>query len=297
MSRSTYYRISKAKESEEIECEKAVINCFEKHNGNYGRIRIKKELARKGLNVSENKVSRILHEHGLVAKSGRTGRRKVSKPTEEQYIEENLIKNKFEISIPNYLWCSDITELKCKGSNVYVCGIIDVATRRLVGWSIKGHQRQDIVQEAFHMAVGRNPERPANAVYHSDRGCQYTAKKTKEIVEKYGFRKSMSRPGTPNDNQPIESFWHTLECEMPDIRHLTFEGMPKALDWLIVVRSSRARHAFSKTVFFNYLFGFLGCILTASVTVIDRIRRAFRISAYCHMKSFLNYILTLMTFD
>jgi transposase InsO family protein len=79
------------------------------------------------------------------------------------------------------------------------------------------------------MAVGRNPERPADAVYHSDRGCQYTAKKTKELVEKYGFRKSMSRPGTPSDNQPIESFWHTLECEMPDIRHLTFEDASRVL--------------------------------------------------------------------
>mgnify|MGYP002516372780 FL=1 len=229
MSRSTYYRNAKTKEREETECEKAVINCFEKHSGNYGRIRIKKELARKGLKVSENKVSRILREHGLAAKSGRNGRKKAPKPTEEQYTEENLIKNKFEISVPNYLWCSDITELKCKGSNVYVCGIIDVATRRIVGWSIKRHQRQDIVQEAFHMAVGRNPERPANAVYHSDRGCQYTAKRTKEMVEKSGFRKSMSRPGTPNDNQPIESFWHTLECEMPDIRHLTFETASREL--------------------------------------------------------------------
>ena len=229
MSRSTYYRNAKTKEREETECEKAVINCFEKHSGNYGRIRIKKELARKGLKVSENKVSRILREHGLTAKSGRSGRKKAPKPTEEQYTEENLIKNKFEISVPNYLWCSDITELKCKGSNVYVCGIIDVATRRIVGWSIKRHQRQDIVQEAFHMAVGRNPKRPANAVYHSDRGCQYTAKRTKEMVEKSGFRKSMSRPGTPSDNQPIESFWHTLECEMPDIRHLTFETASREL--------------------------------------------------------------------
>ena len=122
-----------------------------------------------------------------------------------------------------------ITELVCKGNKVYACGVIDVATRRLVGWSIKCHQRQDIVQEAFEMAVGRNPEHPAGAVYHSDRGCQYTAKKTKELVERYGFRKSMSRPGTPNDNQPIESFWRTLECEMPDIRHLTFEEASRVL--------------------------------------------------------------------
>ena len=229
MSRSAYYQVSKTKEIEEIELEKAVINCFEKHNGNYGRIRIKKEMARKGLKLSENKISRILKEHGLVAKSGRSGRKKAAKPTEEQYIQENLIKEKFEISEPNYLWCSDITELVCKGSKVYVCGVIDVATRRLVGWAIKCHQRQEIVQEAFEMAVGRNPKRPTGAVYHSDRGCQYTAKRTKELVEQYGFRKSMSRPGTPSDNQPIESFWRTLECEMPDIRHLTFEESSRVL--------------------------------------------------------------------
>ncbi len=229
MSRSTYYRVSKAKEREEIELEKAVINCFEKHKGNYGRIRIKKELARSGVIISENKIARILKEHGLAAKSGRTGHKKVQKPTEEQYIEENLIKNKFEVDTANYLWCSDITELTCKGSKVYVCGVIDVATRRLVGWSIKRHQRQDVVQDAFEMAVGRNPKRPAGAVYHSDRGVQYTARKTKELVEKNGFRKSMSRPGTPSDNQPIESFWRTLECEIPDIRNLTFEEASRVL--------------------------------------------------------------------
>ena len=225
MSRSAFYRVPKTKESEEIELEKAIINCFEKHHGNYGRIRIKKEMMRRGITVSENKIARLLRENGMAAKSGRTG----PKSTDEQYIEENLIKDKFSVDTANYLWCSDITELVCKGGKMYTCGIIDVATRRLVGWSIKRHQRQDIVQDAFEMAVGRNPERPANAVYHSDRGCQYTAKKTKELVEKHGFRKSMSRPGTPSDNQPIESFWRTLECEMPDIRHLTFEEASRVL--------------------------------------------------------------------
>lgn len=229
MSRSAFYRVSKIKESEEIKLEKVVVNCFEKHKGNYGRIRIKKDLARSGIKISENRISRILKEHGLAAKSGRMGRKKTPKPTEEQYIEENLIKNKFEIKVPNYLWCSDITELVCKGNKIYTCGIIDVATRRIVGWSIKRHQRQEIVQEALEMAVGRNPLRPAGAVYHSDRGCQYTAKKTKEMVEKYGFKKSMSRPGTPSDNQPIESFWHTLECELPNIRNLTFEDASRVL--------------------------------------------------------------------
>ncbi len=220
--RSEYYRKPKVSENEKKEIEEAVIHCFEKHKGNYGRIRIRKELLTSGIEVSEYRITKILKRNGLVSKSGRTGRKRQPRPTETEYLEGNLIKNKFEITEPNYLWCSDITELKCLHTKVYVCGIIDVATRRIVGWSIAKMQTQKLVQDALQMAVGRNPDRPAGAVYHSDRGCQYTAKKTKQLVEQYGFRKSMSRPGTPSDNQPIESFWKTLECEMPDIRHLTF---------------------------------------------------------------------------
>ena len=223
MSRSEYYRITKEQDNEEKELEKEVINCFEKHKGNYGRIRIRRELLNKGVDISEYRISRILKRKGLIAKSGRTGKTRQPKPTEQQYIEENLIKDKFSITEANYLWCSDITELKCYRSKLYVCGIIDVATRRIVGWSISKNQTQSIVQDAFKMAIGRNPERPKHAVYHSDRGCQYTAKKTKQLIEENGFRKSMSRPGTPSDNQPIESFWKTLECEMDDISYLTFE--------------------------------------------------------------------------
>ena len=223
VSKSGYYSHKLESISEKTEIENTVINCFKKHNRNYGRIRIRKELLNEGIDISEYRIAKILKKYGLVAKSGRTGKPKQPKPTEEQYIEENLIKDKFSVKEPNYLWCSDITVLNCYRQKIYLCGIIDVATRRLVGWDIAKHQRQEIVQNAFNMAVGRNPNRPKGAVYHSDRGCQYTAKKTKELVEQNGFRKSMSRPGTPSDNQPIESFWKTLEWEMTDISHLPFE--------------------------------------------------------------------------
>ena len=233
MSRSEYYRAVKDIENEEKEIEEEVIKCFTKHQGNYGRIRIRKELLKKKVHVSEYRIARILKKHSLAAKSGRTGKAKTARPTEEQYLEENLIKNKFENTTPNYLWCSDITELKCFRSKVYVCGIIDVATRRIVGWSIAKNQTQKIVQDAIRMAVGRNPKRPKDAVFHSDRGCQYTAKKTKELLDSYGFRRSMSRPGTPSDNQPIESFWRTLECELPDIRQFTFNEASRTISTYI----------------------------------------------------------------
>ncbi len=244
VSKSGYYSHKIADENEISEQEKEVINCFNENHGNYGRIRIRRALLDHGTKISENKIARILKKFGLTAKSGRTGRPKRAKPTEEQYIEENLIKDKFAVTEPNYLWCTDITELKCYRQKIYVCGIIDVATRRLVGWDISKNQRQDIVQNAFNMAIGRNPNRPNGAVYHSDRGSQYTAKKTKKLVEENGFRKSMSRPGTPSDNQPIESFWKTLECEMPDISNLTFEeASRKIVGYIELYYNSKRLHS------------------------------------------------------
>lgn len=217
VSRSGYYKAIRAEKREDSEIEKQVIHCFERHNGNYGRIRIRKELSRHGVDVSEYRISGILRRNGLTAKGGRTGKRRVQKPTKEQYIEENLIRDKFTVTEPNYLWCSDITEVKVKGGKLYVCGVIDVATRRIVGWAIDRRMTQEVVQRAIELAAIRNPERPDGAIFHSDRGSQYTAKRTKEQVESLGFRKSMSRPGTPSDNQPIESFWHTLKRELGEM--------------------------------------------------------------------------------
>ena len=245
VSRSEYYREPVKTDNEGNEIEEAVINCFKKHKRNYGRVRIRRELlTEKGLAVSEYRIAGILKKNGLVAKSGRTGKPKRPKPTEQQYIEENLIKDKFSITEPNYLWCSDITELKCRSGKIYVCGIIDVATRRVVGWSIERNQTQRMVQECFKMAIGRNPDIPEGAVYHSDRGCQYTAKKTKELIEKYRFRKSMSKPGTPSDNQPIESFWKTLELEMDDIKNLDFEEASRVIvDYIEMYYNSSRIHS------------------------------------------------------
>lgn len=229
MSRSGYYRQEKEPESEKIELEKAIIRCFEAHRGNYGRIRIRKQLQLQGIRVSEAKIARVLKQHGLNAKSGRKATRRKPHSKEAVYLEENLVVDKFGVDMPNALWCSDITELKYGGGKLYVCGVIDVATRRIVGWSIGKTQTQTLVQDAFRMAVGRNPHRPESPIFHSDRGSQYTARKTKELVERCGFIKSMSRPGTPSDNQPIESFWRTLECEMESIRGMSYQQASRCI--------------------------------------------------------------------
>ena len=214
VSKSAYYKKTSPRQVKESEVEEAVVRCFK---------------IKDGVSVSEWRIARIMKKHGLVAKSGRTGKGKTSKPTQEQYLEENLVKDKFAETKPNKLWCADNTEMTCRDGKFYLSGIFDVATRRAVGWAMERHQRQTLVREAFLMAVGRNPIRQKGAVYHSDRGSQYTAKQTKELVERYGFRKSMSRPGTPSDNQPIESFWQTLKRELPDIRQLPYEDAKRAV--------------------------------------------------------------------
>ena len=244
MSRSNYYRPRAKTNSEKTAEEIAVINCFEKHHGNYGRIRIRKELLNEDLNISEYRIGGILKKYGLVSKAGRKRQYRKRKPTEQQYYEENLIQDKFSVKTANYLWCSDITELVCKGGKLYVCGVIDVATRRIVGWSIAKQQTQILVQDAFRMAKGKNPIIPDGAVYHSDRGSQYTAKRTKQLIEKNGFRKSMSRPGTPSDNQPIESFWHTLETELGSLKDYNYsDASRKIVDYIELYYNAARLHS------------------------------------------------------
>ena len=184
--RKGYYRKQKAVEREVIQQEQEVIHCFEKNKGNYGRIRIRKALLRDGIEVSEYRIARILKRRVDV---------KGERSLQSRQNSSISIKDKCR-------------QMRCR-VRLFLCGIIDVATQRLVGWAIARNQAQSIVQIAFLMAIGRNPEIPERAVLHSDRGCQYTTKRTKELVESNGFRKSMSPPGSPKDNQPIESGAHS----------------------------------------------------------------------------------------
>lgn len=179
--------------------------------------------------VSENKISRILRENGLVAKLGRKPKSKKYKATAAEYLRENLVLKNLLGHAPNELLCADIHEIKYKGSKLYVSGVIDAGTRAIIGWDIQKHQRQEIVQDAIKMAIGRHPETKNKAIFHCDRGCQYTANKTRELLESAEIRISMSRPGTPNDNQLIESFWKTMDTEIDSVAQMNFRDAKKTI--------------------------------------------------------------------
>lgn len=230
VSRSGYYKHEEAMQRvKEIEHEDTVINCFHKSNATYGRIRIKKALSKDGIIISEYRISKILNNNGLISKYGRPRKRKNPRKTKAEYTSENLVKKKFDIKEINKLWCADITEIRAyKGIKVYVSGIIDVASRRIVGWCIATHCREEIVHNAIKMAYGRaKPEQ--GLIFHCDRGSQYTSNGTKKLIDKYKMISSMSRPGSPTDNQAIETFWKSMKIEMNDISKMNFNEAKKTI--------------------------------------------------------------------
>ncbi len=216
VSRSSYYRKIKPMKEEEIKLEELIVSTFKKHKKAYGRIRIKKELERQNVSVSEWKIAKIMKKHNLVAKGGRKRSKKSCEKhkalAKQKVMKQNLIKDKFAVTNPNKLWSTDITEFRiARGKKLYVCAILDVATRRVVGWEIAVHMREIIVHRAFEMAYGRNPNMPNERYYHSDGGSQFTSIETTILVEKPGFIKSVSRPGIPQDNQPSDALLENNE--------------------------------------------------------------------------------------
>lgn len=209
---------SRAKEKE---IEEAVIRCFHKHNGNYGRPRIKRALEKEGIVISESKVARIMKENGLIAKAGRRRKRRKPKKTEEEILRENLLLNKDLSKLKrNEVWSSDITEVKINGRILYIAGVIDVASRVVLGIHVATHMRQEIVHQAIKMASNKVKD-TTGIIFHTDRGSQYTAKKTQQLLEDLDMIPSMSRPGKPNDNQTIESLWNSLKTELGTLTKLT----------------------------------------------------------------------------
>ena len=212
--RAYLYNLNSDKRVREKDIEKALINCFHKNKGNYGRPRLKIALSSEGINISEGKIARILKDNNLVAKAGRNRKPKKYRKTEEQILQENLLLNKDMTNLKvNEVWSSDITEFTTRSGKLYLAGVLDAASRRLMGFHTASNMRQDIVHQAIKMAL-YNVEDPKGIVFHSDRGSQYTSNATQKLLKDNGIISSMSRPGKPNDNQIIESLWNTMKTEI-----------------------------------------------------------------------------------
>jgi putative transposase len=181
--------------------------------GTYGAPRIQIELRAQGVWVSRERIARLMRAAGLRGVS----RRKWITTTERDgaaAAAPDLVQRNFTATGPNQLWVADITYIPTWEGFLFLAVVLDVWSRRIVGWAMASHLRTELVLEALDMALRRR--RPVAVIHHSDHGCQYTSIAFGNRCTKAGVRPSMGSVGDCFDNAMCESFFATLECELLD---------------------------------------------------------------------------------
>jgi putative transposase len=140
-------------------------------------------------------------------------------------ISPNLLKREFNVAKPDSYWVGDITYIPTKQGWLYLATVIDLYSRKIVGWSMASHMRAELVNNALAMALWKRKP-PKGLVWHTDRGSQYASESHRNILKDHGITQSMSRQGDCWDNAVAESFFHTLKTELTN--HCNFNNQDEA---------------------------------------------------------------------
>jgi transposase InsO family protein len=207
----------------------------------YGSPRVCKALRASGERVSENTVAKIMRRSGLRARVKRKFVPRTTDSVHDRPIASNVLDRRFEASSPDRKWAGDITYIPTDEGWLYLAGIIDLCSRRIVGWSMADHLETDLVSDALRMAVSRR--RPGRGLlHHSDRGVQYASDAYQSLLSEHGMTVSMSGKGDCWDNAVMESFWSTLKTELVHHEHYaTREQARKSIFEYIEVFYNRKR--------------------------------------------------------
>jgi putative transposase len=220
---STYYAWERKQQSEratrDAELLASIRRIFAAFRGRYGAPRVQRELAREGDSVSRKRVARLMREAGLRAK----GRRKYKPTTDSDHslpVAPNLLKRDFRTERPDAAWVSDITYIWTRQGWMYLAAILDLYSRKVVGWSLDERMTASLVCNALD-AAARKRRPAAGLVFHSDRGSQYASHVFRRRLWRHHMRQSMSRRGNCWDNAVAESFFATLKKEL--VRNRVFD--------------------------------------------------------------------------
>lgn len=218
VSRSGYYawrdRPPSRRSREDAALSAKILQIHERSRGTYGSPRVHAELRAIGIRCSRKRVARLMREAGL--RGCIRGRRKRTTRRNEHaaVLAQDLVRRQFAAPAPNKLWTADITYVPTEEGFLYLALVLDVYSRRLVGWAMEGHLRTELVLGALEMALWRRKPAPG-LIHHSDRGVQYTALSFGKRLEEAGIVASMGRVGCALDNAIFsESFVATLKTEL-----------------------------------------------------------------------------------
>lgn len=189
-----------------------IVAAHRRGRGGYGSPRVLDELREGGERVGRNRVIRLMRERGLAGEMKKKWRHPAGAITADA-CEPNKLAREFSAGAPNQLWVSDITYIRTWEGWLYLAVVIDLFSRRVVGWSMQDHMRTDLVLDALVMAVGQRLPEPG-LLAHSDRGSQYTSGLYQSALRSHGIDCSMSGRGNCWDNAVVESFFSTLKKEL-----------------------------------------------------------------------------------
>ena len=178
----------------------------------YGAPRVHADLQAQGERHGRKRIARLMRDAGLVGACHRQGGPTTTRRDKEARPAPDLVDRNFTASGPNQLWIADITYLPTAAGFLYLAVVLDVWSRKVVGWSMANHLRAELVLDALEMAVGQR--RPKDVVHHSDQGSQYTSLAFGKRCSEAGVRPSMGSVGDAYDNAMAESFFSTLEAEL-----------------------------------------------------------------------------------
>ena len=211
--------------------------------GSYGSRRIAKGLQEQGFKVGRYRARSLMRESGVVCKQRR--RYKVTTKANPDLVPvDNVLERDFSASKPNIKWVCDITYLWTQEGWLYLAAVLDLYSRRVIGWSLAEHMREELTINALLMALSRRKP-GATVLHHSDRGSQYSSEKYRSFLKEYGFNESMSRKGNCWDNAVMERFFGSLKSERTDDMKYTTrqEAKEDIIDYIEMFYNNKRMHS------------------------------------------------------
>lgn len=233
VSRSGFYASRKRAPSARVQADAQlaveISAAHKKSHKRYGSPRVHRALRRKGIRVGKKRVERVMREKGIVARQKRRFRR-TTDSKHASPIAPNLVQREFEPKGPNQLWAGDVTYIATAMGWVYLAVLLDLFSRRVVGWAMSATNDTELALAALYRAVRSRGAVPSGLVHHTDRGSPYASDDYRKALAALGMVASMSRKGDCWDNAVAESFFSTLRAELvDDERYATPEAAERSI--------------------------------------------------------------------
>jgi putative transposase len=248
VSRSGFYDWLKRDHHQKVQTIKklkdAIARIFNESRSTYGSPRIWRQMLAEGFAVSKDTVCRIMREMGLRAKSKMKFKNRTTDSNHRYPVADNVLNRKFDQNAPNKALVGDVTFIATKQGWLYLAAVMDLCTRKIVGWAMHDNNDRYLTMSALRMALNRQ-KIEHGCVFHSDRGSNYACYDFQSMLLANNLIASMSRAGDCFDNAVIESFFHSLKTEF--VHHCNFETRSQAkaaiFEWIEVFYNRKRMHS------------------------------------------------------